>query len=63
MLSRQPHSSFESAQIKLAVSEFFDGGDVLHSSDTDATQEPHKKKQPMKLLGMHFGNHIDSQAT
>ena len=42
-MSHRPYSSFESAQDKLLISALFDGGDVLHSSKSDAAQKPHKK--------------------
>ena len=63
MVSRRPYCSFKSAQNKLVLWAVFDGGDVLHSSNPDEAQKPHKTGRFKKFLGMRFGNHLDVHAT
>ena len=46
MLSRQPYCPFKIAQTELVISALFDGGDILHSSNTNAAQEPQKRGDP-----------------
>ena len=62
MLWRRPYCSFESAQNKLVVPAIFDGGDVLHSANPEAAQNPHERRS-MRFLCKRFCNHLDIYET